>query len=186
MKRFLQFSGLIAAVIAIVGFVLMMTCPSLVYTVTSPLSGSKSSTSYSGIMGIFGGTVKGSIGGISFDAGKINPTPLAIVAFVLLCVAIVILLLGAILPIMKVKALNKFSGLLNLIAVVCLIAAGVMLFFEVPSWCAAQSTENYKMSTDNFSLGAGWIIAAVLSIVGGVVAILPACANFLAKGKKRR
>lgn len=186
MKRFLQFSGLIAAVIAIVGFVLMMTCPSLVYTLTNPITGAKSSTSYSGIMGIFGGTTKASIGSFTFEAGKINPTPLAIVAFVLLCLAIVVLLLGAILPIAKVKALNKFSGLLNLIALVCLIAAGVMIFFEVPAWCAAQSTADYKMSTDNFSLGAGWVVAGILAIVGGVVAILPTCANFLAKGKKRK
>lgn len=180
MKRFLQFSGLIAAVIAIVGFVLMMTCPSLVYTITNPISGAKSSASCSGIQGIFGGTIKGTI--LSLEV-KLNP--LALVAFILLCVAIVILLLGAILPIMKVKALNKFSGLLNLIAVVCLVAAGVMIFFEVPSWCAAQSTADYKVSTDNYSLGAGWVIAGILAIVGGVVAILPACANFLAKGKKR-
>ncbi len=184
MKRFLQFSGLIAAVIAIVGFVLLLTCPSLIWSMT--IFGQTSTYEYSGIMGIFGGTVTASGSGISIDIGTINPTPSAIIAFILIAAAIVILLLGAILPIAKVKVLNKISGVLNLVALLCLVVGGVLVFVEVPCWCSAQSTADVTVKTDNYTLGSGWLTAGILSCVAGAFAIFPTFANLLAKGKKKR
>ena len=184
MKRFLQFSGLIAAVIAIVGFVLLLACPSLIWSVT--VAGQTMTREYSGIMGIFGGTLTASGSGISVDLGTINPTPSAIIAFILIAAAIVILLLGAILPIAKVKVLNKISGVLNLAALLCLVVGGILIFVEVPCWCSAQSTADYTVSPDNFSLGGGWLTAGILSCAAGVLAIFPTFANLLAKGKKKR
>ena len=141
---------------------------------------------YSGIMGIFGGTLTASGSGFSVDLGTINPTPSAIIAFILIAAAIVILLLGAILPIAKVKVLNKISGVLNLAALLCLVVGGILIFVEVPCWCSAQSTADYTVSPDNFSLGGGWLTAGILSCAAGVLAIFPTFANLLAKGKKKR
>ena len=177
MKKFLQFSGLIAAVFAIVSIILLMACPSITYTIAG------NAYSYSGI---FGGKITASLGGLTGEIGEIKATATAVIAFILLIAGIVILLLGAILPLLKVTALNKFSGLLNLIAIVCLIAAGVLVFFEVPAFCAAQSTDKVNWDPSNYHLGAGWTVSGILSIVGGVLALAPACANFLAKGKKKR
>ena len=179
MKKFLQFSGLIAAVVAIVAFILLLACPSMTYTLGN------STSEISGIYGIFGGKITASGWGISVDLGEIKATASAVIAFVLLIVAIVILLLGAILPVFKVTALNKFSGLLNLIAVIALVAAGILVFIEVPCYCAAQSTADYTLKTDGYALGAGWIVAAICAIVAGVLAVAPSFANFIAKGKKK-
>ncbi len=180
MKKFLQFSGLIAAVFAIVAFILMLACPSMTYTL-----GSKT-YEISGVYGIFGGKVLDT-GWSWLDTNTaLKATASAIIAFVLLIAAIVILLLGAILPIFKVTALNKFSGLLNLIAVIALVVAGVLIFIEIPCFGAAQSTSDYTYSTDGYSLGAGWIISAICAITAGVLAIAPAFANFIAKGKRKK
>ena len=180
MKKFLQFSGLIAAVFAIVSIILLMACPSITYTIAG------NAYSYSGIFGIFGGKITASLGSLTGEIGEIKATATAVIAFILLIAGIVILLLGAILPLLKVTALNKFSGLLNLIAIVCLIVAGVLVFFEVPAFCAAQSTDKVTWDPSNYHLGAGWTVSGILSIVAGVLALAPACANFLAKGKKKR
>ncbi len=190
MKKFLQFSGLIAAVIAVVGFVLMMTCPS----VNNPVSvGGKliGTVVIPGTSGIFGGDWPSS-GSSLVDAvlkyfgAKINPTPSALIAFILLIVGAAILILGALLPILKIKALNKFAGLLNIIALVALVVGGILIFVQVPCFCAAQTAEGSEVSTDGWNLGAGWIIAGICAIVAGVLAIFPAAADFLAKGKKRK
>ncbi len=175
MKKFLQFSGLIAAVVAIVAFILLLACPSMTYTLGD------STTEISGIFGIFGGKLTASGWGISLDLGEIKATASAVIAFILMIAAIVILLLGAILPIFKVTALNKFSGLLNLIAVIALVVAGILVFIEVPCYCAAQSYDK----TDGYALSAGWIIAAICAIAAGVLAVAPSFANFIAKGKKK-
>lgn len=180
MKRFLQFSGLIAAVFAIVSLVLLMVCPSITYVVLGQAQ------SYSGMMGIFGGKITISGGGLTAQVGEIKATVTAVIAFVLMIAGVVILLLGALLPAMNVTALNKFSGLLNLIAVVCLVAAGVLVFFEVPAFCGAQSTDRVKWNASNYSLGTGWTVSGIVSIVGGALALVPACVNFAAKGKKKR
>ena len=186
MKKFLQFSGLIAAVIAVVGFVLMMACPSVYYTVSADHS-----IVISGTSGIFGGDWPSSgsylVDGIlKYFGATIKMTPSAFIAFILMIVGVAILVLGALLPILKIKALNKFAGLLNLIALIALVAAGILVFVQVPCFLGAQASEGSKVDTEGWKLGAGWIISGICVIVAGVLAIAPACADFLAKGKKRK
>ena len=187
MKKFLQFSGLIAAVVAIVSFVLLLACSSLTYDSGIAIPNvTDGKAVLSGIEGIFGKTGTSEVFGKTSTYTVYNPTVSAIIAFVLLIVAMLILIVGALLPILKVKALNKFAGLLNLIAVIALVVAGVLVFIEVPCFCAAQSTKDYTMSTDGWTLNAGWIISGICAIVAGVLAIAPAFADFLAKGKKHK
>lgn len=180
MKKFLQFSGLIAAIVAIAALILMLSCPSLTYTL------GKKTYEISGIYGIFGGKVTDTGWTWLDSTTAFKATASAVIAFILLLAAILILLLGAILPLFKVTALNKFSGLLNLIAVIALVVAGVLIFIEIPCFGAAQSTSDYTFSTKGYSLGTGWIVSAICAIASGVLAIAPAFANFAAKGKRKR
>lgn len=175
MKNVLKFSGVIAAVLAIVSFILLLACPSVTATVT--VLGYSSTSSYSGISGIFGGGTT-TIGDTTteIDAAAVWT---GILAFVLILVALVIIIAGIVLPLLKVTALEKVAGILNLVAVICLILAGVFTFCEVPAFVSA----NGGSSTDGFALGAGWIFSGILSIVAGVFAILPAAFDFIG-GKK--
>jgi len=166
MKTVLKFSGIIAFVLAVVAFILMMATTSVVYSIGS------NSTSVSGTVGIFGGT----------DAKYAAPWA-GLIAWILIIVALLILCSAIVLPLLKVKALDKFAGLLNLVAVIALVVAGVFMFLEVTAWKAANGDLSFSAFGVNgsYSLGAGWVIAGIISIVAGVVAVLPAAADFLDK-----
>ena len=175
MKKFLQFSGLIALVVAIIGFILMMSTHSLEY-----VNGNAHGW-YDGTSAIFGsGKYLAGWGGLSVvDAFNGNLAWNALLAWIFALVAMLILCLGVVLPLLKVKALEKWAGLLNLIAVGLLIVGGIFMFFTVPSFASAN-----EFNTDHYSLGAGWVIGGILFIIAGALAIAPAAADFLGKKKK--
>ena len=183
MKKFLQFAGIISLALAAVGFILMMATHALTYHTAGSLGeanawssgvavifGKGPAQSSGNILG-FGGTLNG-----DFD-GKLAVT--ALLAWIFALAAMIILLLGVVLPLLKIKALEKFAGLLNLIAVGLLVVGGVLLFFTLPAFAGA----NEWNSQDHWALGAGWVIGAILFILAGVVAILPTAADFLGKKK---
>ena len=184
MKKVLQYSGIISLVLGAVAFVLMMITHSVTYFSQSTVLGSTVTTTawYDGGSAIFGS-------GQSYNttlssAWSGNPTVFsgnlawnALLAWIFILAALVILLLGIILPLFNVKALDRFSGILNLICIALLIVAGVLLFFTLPTFASANKWDN----TNNWSLGAGWVIAAILAIAGGVFAALPTIADFLKK-----
>ena len=161
MKKVLKYTGFISLVLVAVAFILMMATDSVVTTGSIQIH-------YSGVNAIFGN--KDSILGQ-------NPSVMALLAWIFMLVGLIIVLCGIILPLLKVKALQRFAGVLNLVAVILFVVAGVFMFFVVPTFGAA----NNWYSTNGYTIGAGWVIGAILAIVGGVVALLPAAADFLAK-----
>ena len=158
MKKFLQFAGLIGAVLGLIAFILLMT--------THAIEGTGVLDSwYGGTTVIFGkGPAKVGIGG-TFEG---NPAWVALIAWIFILVGFLCLLVLFVLPLLKVKALDKFAKLFTFIAGGLLVAAGILSFFAIPAFCGAND-----FGTNNLSLGAGWVIAAILSIVGGGIAMLP-------------
>ena len=153
MKNVLKFSGAIAFVLGLVAFILMMATNSVVYN-DGTITGW-----YSGVSAIFaGGSYKIGVGGISgvvdFD-GTLAWN--ALLAWIFILVAMIIVCLGVVLPLLKVKALDKFSGILNLVAIGLFVVGGVLLFFTLPVFGEANNFTSY----DYFGLGAGWIIAGI-------------------------
>ena len=115
MKKALKFSGLAALVFALVAFILLMASHSVVYA-------DNTANWYSGISAVFGnGTAQVDIMGWSksgaVDAKLAWP---ALIGWILVLVAMIILLAGVVLPLLKIKALDKFAGVLNLVAVASL------------------------------------------------------------------
>lgn len=161
MKTFLKFSGVIALALGVVALILMLVSPGIV----------EDNYNIEGTTCIFGKTTSTLLGDV-----KQYATWAGLLAFILVLVALVILLAAFILPLLKVKALDKFAGVLNLVAVVSLIVAGVFMFCIVPAYEAANGG-----LLGNPGVGAGWVIGAILAIVGGFVAIAPAAADFISK-----
>ena len=118
MKKFLQFSGIISAVLALAAFIFLLAGNGLVYR-----SGD-SAWFVPGTRAIFGGDVKTILGTVEY-----KPAATALIAWILVLIAALILIVGAVLPLLKINALEKIAGLLNLIAVGSLIVAGILLFF---------------------------------------------------------
>ena len=173
MKKVLKFSGLISLVLVAIAFILMMASPAVVYK-----SGS-TTVDFAGTLAIFGGEIDAAQM-LVLGASEAKPSVLALIAWILILVGMIIVLLGVILPLLKVNALEKFAGLLNLIAVVCFVLGGVFMFLVVATMYGANGRE----IPDGAAIGAGWVIGGILAILAGVVAIMPAAADFMAKGKK--
>lgn len=176
MKKVLKFSGAIAFVLGVVAFILMMATHALV--ASGNVLGVSTSGWFSGVAVIFGnGAYSGSVGGFSGN-GNFEGTLAwnALLAFIFAIVAIVIVCAGVVLPLLKIKALDKFSGILNLVAIGLFVVAGVFLFFTVPAFGGAND-----MDLDGWSLGAGWVISAILYLVAGGFAALPVVGSILGK-----
>ena len=171
MKKILQFAGLISAVLAIVAFILLLAGKALVYETSS------AQYFVSGTRALFGGKEETILG-----TAEYKPAATALIAWILVLVAIIILVAGVVLPLLKVNALEKVAGLLNLVAVCALVVGGILLFFTQPVFNAANETALGTIY-DDYKLGAAYVIAAILAILGGVVAILPAAMDFIGKKK---
>ena len=168
MKKFLQFAGVISLALGVIAFVLMMATNAL--NVDSGILGN---LTIGGITAIFGHK----------STGLLDPeykaAVLGLIAWILVLVGMLVVLCGILLPLLKVKALEKFSGILDIAALVCFVLAGIFMFIVVPSFAGANEWNN----TDGVTIGVGWVIGGILAIAAGALAILPAAANFLAKKK---
>ena len=167
MRKVLQFAGLISLVLGVVAFILMMATPAVI----QPLVGD-TQTVYAGTTAIFGKTESTILGDV-----VTKPSALALIGWILLLIGMIIVALGVILPLFKVKALTKFAGLLNLIVVIALVVAGIFMFIQVPTFLGAAG----RSDASGYALGAGWIISAIVAIVAGVCAILPAAVDLASK-----
>ena len=173
MKKLLQFAGLISLALGVVAFILFMATPAIV------LSSGNTQYIYKGTVALFGSKEAVSVIGINLGTIETKPSILALIGWILLIIGIIIVCLGVVLPLLKVKALDKYAGILNLVAVCALVAAGILLFCSRAAFCSANNWD-----TDGANLGAGWVIAGILSILGGVCAVLPAAVAFVG-GKKK-
>ena len=176
MKKFLQFAGLISAALALTAFIFMMAGNGLVYKASE-------STTYTvgGIRAIFGGEEQGLLTTV-----QIKPAVTALIAWILVLVALLILIAGVVLPLLKVNALEKFAGVLNLIAVGALVVAGLLLFFTKGAFNNANADViggNKVTYYDDYNLSFAFVMAAILNVAAGVIAVMPAVVNFLG-GKK--
>ncbi len=171
MKKFLQYSGIISAVLALVGFILLIACHGIV-GVDDPAG-----NWYSAGAVLFGnGPAKVTAFWVFTGTFEGQPSGAALVAWIFSLVALLALICGVVLPLLKVKLSAKVAGLVNLCAVILLITAGIVLFFTVPSWMG-----NNGYNGNGWGLSAGYIIAGILYIVGGAVAICPAVVDFVSK-----
>ena len=167
MKKVLKFAGLCAAVLALIAFILVLATTGVFYKYGN------TRYDYEGTVVLFGATKETWLG-----TTKINPAATGLIGWILIIVAIVVLVLNFVLPLLKVTALAKFAGILNLAAVCLLIVAGVLLFVSVPAFTSANDWD-----AENANLGAGWVVAGILAILGGLVALAPAAVEFVGKKK---
>ena len=168
MKKVLQFSGIISALLGIVAFVLMMATNAVVVKVGN------TQVVTAGTVAIFGETTKTLLGEV-----VTKPAPLALIGWILLLVALVVVLCGVILPLLKVKGLTIFAGIINIFVAIAFVLVGVFMFLVVPSFVGANGGE----VNEYYHIGAGWVIGGILAIAAGVFAILPAAADFVGKKK---
>lgn len=171
-SNFFKYTGLLSLVVAAVAFVLFMVTPAVVGNGFEAV----------GTTVIFGGNTRSYAGGVSIYSSYLGSMVWsAFLSWILVLVSLLILLLAAVLPLAKVKLTDKLAGLLNLVAVGALVVAGVFGFMILGIWAAVNGVD---LNGTSYGAGAGWVIASILSIVAGGIALCPAAADFLSKSKK--
>ena len=169
MQKYLKYAGICSFVLAVVSFILLLATPAITY------SNGSLSANIEGTTAIFGKTSTTSIAGWSIS-GKTNPSVTSMIAWILILVALVALVLGFVLPMVK-KNMAKLGGLVTFCAAIMLVVAGILLFFVIPTFSAA----NNNADLSGFGIGAGWVIGAIVTIVAGAIACLPMVSGFIAK-----
>ena len=165
MKKVLPFAGLIAFVLALVAFILLMATPGIVAT--------NGDGAVKGTIAIFGGNEK--IWGAL--AIEYKGSVLALIGWILLLVGLLAACAGAIGGLLKVKALQNLGTVFALVAAGCFLVAGIFFFLVVPTWYAANDLN----VPDNVAIGAGWVVAAILTLVAAAAAALPVILRLLGK-----
>ena len=160
MKSLVKFSGLCAAVLALVTFILMLATPAI--------TGSN-----------IGGFGNGEVAGTLAIFGNENYTLAwsGLLAWIFVLVAMLALCAVSVLPLLGIKALEKFENLILCVSAGLLLVGAIFMFVVVPAfWGANSSVLNV---TGN--VGAGWIVGAILDIIAACGAALKPASGLLGK-----
>ena len=174
MKKVLQFAGIISLALAIIAFILFMATPGVV------LKSGNSQYNYPGTTVIFGSKEAITVVGINLGTSETKPSALALIGWIMLLIGLLVECASIVLPLLKVKALEKFSVIFDIAVCVLFVLAGIFAFIVVPTFYAANGVDNVP---NGAGIGAGWVIGGILAIAAGAFAILPAAAKFIG-GKK--
>ena len=166
MKKVLPFAGLIAFVLALVALILMLATNGVV------VKSGNYQLNYEGTTVLFGS--KETVLGVELVT---KPSVLALIGFILLVVGLLAACASVLGGLLKVKALAKLGGLLALVAAGCFLVAGIFMFLAVPTFFGANDAD----VPNGAALGAGWVIGAILALVGAAFAALPAVLGLLGK-----
>ena len=167
MKKVLKFAGLISAVLALAAFIFLLAGNAIVYETSS------ATYKVTGTRALFGGEVQTLLGTVEY-----KPAATALIAWILILVAMLVLIVNVVLPLLKVTALAKFAGLLNLVAACALIVGGILLFFTKTVYASTND-----LNLDDWKLAFAFVFAGILSILAGLVALAPAAVEFVGKKK---
>ena len=151
--------GAIEFLLAVVALVLLLATPAVTYKVTSIIG--NGSSSVSGIACIFGDA----------DA-SVKLTWAGLLSFIFIAVALVVLCLLCAMALGKKKF--ALAGICRFVAAGLLIVAGVFVFFEVAAFKAANGDGSFaigSLANAEYSLGAGWLVAGIVSIVAGGLSV---------------
>lgn len=172
MKKLLQFSGFIALACGLFAFILVLATNAIVFK-----SGNLQVVT-AGTTALFGKTESTTVLGQTVTSTT-KPSVLALIGWILLILAMIIVCLNVVLPLLKVKALEKYATLMSFVALGLFVVAGIFFFIVVPTFISANGGDKVP---DGTSIGAGWVIAGIFSLVAGGFAALPPI--FAMVGKK--
>ena len=181
LKKLFKYAPICALVLAIAAFIFMMAAHSLEYHASGSLG--SGAAWFSGAAVIFGkGPMWSSVSILGFGGsgdGTFEGTLAwnALLAFIFFIVALIALLVSAVSVFVKINVLEKFGGIIALVAAGLLLVGGIFLFFTLASFSAA----NEWNSVSGWNLGFGWVFAGSLAILGGVVSAFPAVLALIEK-----
>jgi len=170
MKKYLKFAGLVACVLALVAFILLMATHAVV-------ANGNSGTWVGGTAIIFG-SGRAAVLGYEGDVNDVKVIWTALLSWIFILVGMIIVLVAFVLSLLKIKVLEKFSGVLDLVVIGLFLAAGILTFFTALAYAGVN-----EVDAKDWVLGGGYVVAGILAILAGLTAALPTAAAFMAKRK---
>lgn len=158
-KKLLKYAGLCSIVLTIVAFILLMSTSALYYDANSKVAGT---------IALFGD-------------GNLKSSGVALAAWILLIIALLVLICIAVLPSLKLKVSPLIVVCSNLFAVLALIVAGILVFTTKSAFMDANGLIGAFLA--DYNLGAGYVISGILLLLAGLVAVAPLVYNLIEKKK---
>lgn len=156
MKKVFKFAGFAALLLTLIGFILLLATSAVTYEGHEIAKGTDA---------LFG-RKEGML--------DIDPSPLSLIAWIFVLLAMLALGAKVVLDLMKKQV--KFGRILELCISIVLLVSAIMLFFTVPTFYSANGASSVP---DNVFLGAGWIVASIFFILSGGAL----CAKFVLKAE---
>lgn len=160
MKKYTKYLNLLASVLLIISFVLMLSCTGITV--------SNDKHQISGISVLFGGKKE-------LLNLQIHSSPLALIGFILLIIGLVLICSFTILKIIKGESKN--ANMVILCGALFAIISSIFIFLTKVSFLQANDYfEDFKLT-----LSGGYITAGVLTLFGGIIALVDPVLNFIDK-----
>lgn len=162
MKKYTKYLNLLASVLLIISLVLMLSCTGII---VSSIFNTK--LQISGIKVLFGGELE------SFSKLQIHSAPLTLIGFILLIVGLVLICCFTILKI--IKGNSKNVNMIILCGALFAIISSIFIFLTKVSFL--QSNDFFEDAP--LTLSGGYITASVLTLLGGVIALVDPVLSFI-------
>ena len=157
MNRFLKLSIFCSLFLSVIAFILMLATKSMIL-VTMDIP----DIDIKGTDAIFGMNMAYSI--------TPNRAPLAFAAWILSIVGILFTLICIVWPLLGGKVYQRYMGIQKALVAICFILAGIFIFNTMASY----KSSNPSFDIDDYALGGGWIASAILFLLSGILAAIPA------------
>lgn len=168
MKKYLKFSGVVSIVLSIVLIVLLITSEFLIFK-----DGSFKAI-ITGKQALFGG-----------KEGFEN-APTALIAWTFIAISLILLLVGFFAPMINITgSAKKIAAAVNITTTVLLVVAGVLILCSRDAFLSTNiknvAVKEYWVFLDAYKYSGTWVFLGILSIITGLITIVPAVANFIEK-----
>ena len=168
MKKYLKFSGVVSIVLSIVLLVLLITSEFLIYT-DLPFK-----DVFTGKQALFGGRE------------GFNNAAVALVAWAFIASSLILLVVGFLAPMINLTgSANKVAAVVNFIAVGLFVVAGILILFSMDAFISANMSNTgvreFWPFLKSYGYSGAWIFLGILSIVTGLITVVPALGNILEK-----
>ena len=151
-----------AALLGLVAF-FMLFAPNLTSSYTNILNGKSETVGYSGLETVFGAAHKTTVAGKEVSEEVFKFSFLSLLPYLLALVGVVMAVLAV---------LGKLGKIAPIVSAACFVVAAILFFIAVPTCVLNVSdkatADDISKLKEGFSLGAGVIVAGVLSILAAL------------------
>ena len=169
MKKYFKYAGIVSVVLAVVAFILVVACNGAKFEAGGYTDKTK------GMDMIF---AKG-------DCKGADKSVAGLFGFIFLLVAMIAAIVGVLLPLVGKEMNPKIASIINIVAAVLFILGGILIICTAHSFIDANddgmTKAMIKEAKKHTDCTVEYALAGILSMLAGVVTLVPAVSGFMNK-----